>query len=103
MALKKNGPHRSHYTGGRKGDTAELSARLAPVEEREAVAAGRSANNGGAIVVDTGRLKLPEGFTGEAKETRALFRPEPVVVAILIIALAFIAFITYLISIEPVR
>jgi hypothetical protein len=76
--------------------------RLAPLEERRRkTAAGQSANNGGVIDVDTGSLQLPKGLEeNEGKEWRFLGF-DPLALFILIFSLAFIALITYLISIEP--
>ena len=102
MAIKKNGHQHQHYAGGKEHtNAAELSARLAPPEEKAgAVAASTSQgnNNGGAIIVDTGSLKFPKDFVDPSKETASMFRPEPVVLVILILALAFIAFIAWQIS-----
>ena len=103
MAIKKNGHQHEHYTGGKEpASTAELSARLAPPEEKTGAAAISNSqgnnNNGGAITVDTGSLKLPTDFIEPSKETSKMFRPEPVVLVILILALAFIAFIAWQIS-----
>jgi hypothetical protein len=55
---------------------------------------GREENNGGAIVLDTGRLKLPKGLV-EEKEEKRLFGFDPIVFFILCLALAFIAVIAY--------
>ena len=102
MAIKKNGHQHQHYTGGTEhASAAELSARLAPPEEKAGAAAistSQGNNNGGAITVDTGSLKLPKDFIEPNKETSSMFRPEPVVLVILILALAFIAFIAWQIS-----
>jgi hypothetical protein len=78
------------------GEAAEIASRLAPPEER----ARQVSNNGGAIIVGTGELKLPTDFT-EREEKSHIFRLNPTAVVLLIFSLAFIAFITYLISIEP--
>ena len=109
MAIKKNGHPHQHYAGGKEhADAAELSARLAPPEEKAgaggaaAAPASQSKNNGGAIIVDTGSLKFPKDFVDPSKETSSMFRPEPVLLVILILALAFIAFIAWQISLmEP--
>ena len=83
-------------------ESAELAAHLAPPEERAGRrAANQSRDNGGAIVVDTGELMLPTDFTEREGGVRRFFKMEPIALVILIFALAFIAFITYLISIEP--
>ena len=79
----------------------EKAAQLAPLEERAARSPRQSSNNGGSIVVDTGALKLPSEFTEKGKEKSGLLGLEPVTIVILVLALAFIAFITYLIAVEP--
>jgi hypothetical protein len=85
----------------------EKAAKLAPPEERtptDATVASdvnnhRAGNGDGSIVVDTRGLNLPKGFGEESAGERKVFGVEPVVLAILILALAFIAFIAYLIYI----
>ena len=85
-----------------QSESALKAARLAPPEEQVAKAANRSANNGGAIVVDTGSLNIPKGFIETEKAKPSLYRLEPVVIAILIVFLAFIAFIAWQITLmEP--
>lgn len=91
------------------------AAGLAPPEELHAHERGgphpltnsgaASAGNGrggaadGAIIVDTAKLNLPKGLVAEEEETeRRILGLEPVVVVILAVALAFIAFVAYLIS-----
>ena len=88
----------------------EKAERLAPLDRVLRVAHGRcqlavksthqSLNNEGVIGVDTGELKLPQGFTGKDEKSR-LFGVEPITIIIITFALAFIGFIAYLISIEP--
>ena len=103
MALKQNGRRQhSHYTGAEdKKDTAQLSHHLAPPEEK----AGQnvaSQDNGGAIRVDTGSLKFPKGFVEDDKASLKWLGLEPVVLVILCLALAFIAFIAWQVSMmEP--
>ena len=102
MAVEKGPPDRSADVGERTASTAELAARLAPPEEQaEGTVAHPGSNNDGAIIVGAGSLKLPEEMIeGEKEMTRAL-RPHPVVIVILCVALAFIAFIAWLISRMP--
>jgi len=85
-----------------KGDLVEIAAQLAPLEEIHESRSPTANNNGGAIRMDTGALSLPKSL-GEADENDSpLFRPEPVVIVILLIALAFIAFIAWQVSqMEP--
>lgn len=99
--------------GRRKGDTARLAARLAPLEEQETRAAerqdghGRGANKGasqenGAIIVDANNLNLPKGINDEREEGgQKLFGIEPLVLFILGGMLAFIIFIAWQISRMP--
>jgi hypothetical protein len=102
--MRKNGrkPRRSmklHSHVAPSGDTEELAAQLAPLEERGGGAQGGGAqNNGGSIVVDTGALKLPEGLAAEGEKDKRLLGFEPVVLFIVVVALAFIAFIAWQIS-----
>jgi hypothetical protein len=103
--MKKNGrkPRRSmklhsHVAAG--GDTRELAAQLAPLEERGgggAAQGGASRNNGGSIVVDTGALKMPAGLAAQ-QEDRRILGFEPVVIFIVVLALAFIAFVAWQVS-----
>lgn len=78
-------------------DTSALASGLAPLEEQER-SAGRRPN--GSIVLDTKELKLPKDLIEENKPGKGLGL-EPVVIFILALSLAFIAFIAYLISVEP--
>ena len=82
-------------------ETAEKASRLAPLEERAGRRADQGSNSGGALTVDTGTLKLPKDFTEKEEGKRRLMGLEPITILILTFALLFIAFITYLISIEP--
>ena len=108
--MKKNGrrkPRRSfklHSHVEPSGETEDLAARLAPLEELDgsAAQAGTARNNGGAIVVDTGALKMPEGLAAQEEEERRLILGfEPVVLLIIVLSLAFIAFIAWKISEMP--
>ena len=89
-------PGRDEPARGSEADA--LARQLAPPEERGGVRDVRSNHNGGAIVLDTGKLKLPEGLA-EAEEKQArLLGLEPVVVVILAVVLAFTAFIAWQIT-----
>ncbi|MDQ3754899.1 MAG: hypothetical protein M3371_09225 [Acidobacteriota bacterium] len=84
-----------------KDDLAEIAAQLAPLEEIHESRNPTAQNNGGSIRLDTGTLNLPKSL-GEDDDARSpLWRPEPVVLAILLVALAFIAFIAWQISLMP--
>ena len=98
----KRESRRDHNPVQGSSDNASRKAeQLAPPEEHGAKQALQTRNNEGVLAVDTGELKLPKEFT-EREEVRSRFLGlEPVALVILVFALAFIAFIAYLISIEP--
>ena len=112
MAVKGNGQHRRRYRFGRrrgKKETAELSARLAPLEEiapaeelHQAVPDGRPANDD-TIRVNTAALKLPERLVEEERTGARIFYLDPIVVAILVFMLAFIAFVAWRITLMPAK
>ena len=79
----------------------EKAQQLAPLEERAGKFARQNSNEEGVINVDTGSLKLPREFTEKEEGKSRLFNVEPITIVILVFSLAFIAFIAYLISIEP--
>ena len=99
----------------KKGDTDQLAAQLAPLEEQDKPAAEqqigsrlKSSNgqhqqrNYGAIVVDNADLNVPKAMVEDGEEKQFLGL-EPVVLVVLIIMLGFIAFITWQISLMPAR
>jgi hypothetical protein len=103
-------PLRDHYKKRKKGDTAQLAAQLAPLEEQNARAAKRQGGNGrenggrliqehGALIIDTEGLNLPKELT-EAGGGR-VWDIEPVVLVIVGVMLLFIAFIAWQISLMP--
>jgi hypothetical protein len=110
MAVKENGQQRRRYRFGRrrgKKETAELSARLAPLEEvlkpeelQQAVPDGRPPNDD-TIRVNTAALKLPERLVEEERSGARIFYLDPIVVAILVFMLAFIAFVAWRITLMP--
>ena len=103
MAVKNKRRRHRHYTGGTNGSVPELAERLSPLEERNDphMTVGGSVNENGLIVVSTGRLKNGK-MVGERDEIGpSIFGVERSVLVILIIALAFIAFITWQISLMP--
>lgn len=108
--MKKDGRKRrrsfkSHSRAAHDGTTEDLAAQLAPLEEQSAsrVAQTDANNNGGAIVVDTGALRLPEGFAEEKERNGRLWGMEPVVFWIILLALAFIAFVAWQITRMPAK
>ncbi|MCA1565166.1 MAG: hypothetical protein LC803_05940 [Acidobacteria bacterium] len=108
-------PLRDRHKKRNKGDTAQLAAQLAPLEEQDTRAArrqqgangrGAGGQNGnrliqeqGALIVDTDHLNLPKELT-EAGERR-FWDIEPVVLVIVGVMLLFIAFIAWQISLMP--
>ena len=101
MAVKKE-PRRLHNpVKARSAEAAEHAANLAPLEEQNGKQKNQGTDNNGAIVVDTGELKLPKGIIEEDNGGAEFFGMDPVVLLIFCLSLIFIAFIAYLISIEP--
>ena len=101
---------RVRYMLGRRREktpTQELSARLAPLEETEGAdesqqampAAERPADD--TIRVDTSTVKLPTRFAEEDRQGARIFYLEPVVIFILVLMLAFIAFVAWQITMMP--
>lgn len=96
----------SHRLRRRKGDTHELAARLAPLEEllpADAIKSARPegskvvAQENGAIVVGRQQPTLPEDVI-EVSHRKTVLGLEPVVIAIVGLMLVFILFITWQIS-----
>ena len=111
----KDGNSSRIYFKQRKGDTQELAAQLAPLEEQDkpaaeqqigshidATAASPADRNFGAIVVDSEHLKVANDLA-ETQENKQLLGMEPVVLIVLILMLGFIGFITWQISLMPAR
>ena len=103
MAMKKETRREHSPIKAASPEAAERAAQLAPPEEQDKEGSRRSEKNDDAINVDTGSLKLPADYIEEKGDDSGLFRPDPVVIIIFLLSLAFIAFVTYLISIEPPR
>jgi hypothetical protein len=100
MAVKKESRREHNPVRGSSDAALGKAEQLAPPEEHAKKSANQKTDNEGVMVVDTGELKLPKDFTEKEDKSR-FFGLEPIAVVILIFALAFIAFITYLISTEP--
>ncbi len=99
MAIENELPYDHSAVDAKSREAAERAAHLAPPEEQRGSAA--SSYDNGRIAVNTGSLKLPKGFVEEEEERSRVLRPDPAVLVILGIAIAFISFIAYLISIAP--
>lgn len=94
-----------HRVKRKKGDTAQLAAQLAPLEEHKKSENEKGVHpnqQAGAIVVDNKSLTLPKEVM-EGGYGKRVFRIEPVVLAILVLMLTFIAFIAWQISLMPVE
>jgi hypothetical protein len=98
--VKRESRREHNPVQGSSDGASKKADQLAPPEERAGKLATRNSNNEGVMGVDTGELKLPKEFTEKEEGKRRFLGLEPVAVVILIFALAFIAFITYLISID---
>jgi len=112
MDMKNKSRHTDFRRKRKKEDLERLAAQLAPLEEQEKRAANNQSANGrnsskgpnrqaGSIVVDNKDMSFPTGVT-EEQGGESLFGIEPVVLVILGLMLAFIAFIAWQISLMPV-
>lgn len=98
----------------RKSDIAQLAAQLAPLEERANPAAvkqvgidslsgnGQSAPDSGAIIVDKDLSHVPRDMM-ESGDEGTFLGMEPVVLVILGLMLAFIAFVAWQITEMPAK
>jgi hypothetical protein len=114
MDMNPKFAHRFHIRKRQKGDTAQLAAQLAPLEEQNkppAQAQGGtgqpSVNTGasqeyGAIVVSNAAGNLSQDIM-ESSGAETFLGMEPVVIVILGVMLAFIAFIAWQISLMPAQ
>ncbi|HVQ38681.1 MAG TPA: hypothetical protein VMS31_14180 [Pyrinomonadaceae bacterium] len=112
--MKQSLSHRLHLDRRNKGDTAQLAAQLAPLEEQDKLAAAQQAKDSpssitgganqeiGAIVIDNSPVSLSADIS-EARRGKTFLGMEPVVVVILLGMLAFIVFIAWQISLMPVE
>jgi hypothetical protein len=113
MAVKKKKSRRwktgrLHWPGSghdHERDEADVAARLAPLEETEAFKDSPQQDTTHApddtIRVDSKSVQMPESFVDDEREGATIFRLEPVAVAILVVMLAFIAFVAWQISLMP--
>lgn len=99
-----------HRVRRRKGDTARLKERLAPLEEQrhepnamdQKQRAGGVIQESGAIVVDRNNLHVPEEMM-EGSHGKRFLGMEPVVLVILGLMLGFIAWVAWQVSQMPVE
>lgn len=111
MTKTKNSYLLSHRLRRRSGDTNELAARLAPLEEllpadskaivTSATGSKVVAQENGAILVGREKPTVPEDAR-EVSRRKTIFGLEPVVIVIVGLMLAFIAFIAWQVSQLPV-
>ena len=93
-------PGTSHI-GHDDGDEAE---RLRPLEETRRFKdspQGDGKRGADTIRVDNASVRMPEQFVEEDREGGAIFRLEPVVLFIIAVMLAFIAFVAWQITLMP--
>jgi hypothetical protein len=116
MDMKRTNSSRFHSKRKkrRKGDTDQLAAQLAPLEEQDKPAAEHQIGSPlnavtleadrhfGAIIVDNQDLKVSPDLT-ETRDKKQFLGMEPVVLVVLILMLIFIAFVTWQISLMPPR
>ena len=97
---RRRGRH-AHYAGPPGSPVEELAAQLAPPEEQNPELETREGvrRNGGSIIVDTGALKMPEGFSEQKKQSR--FEVARVVVVVAALMLLFTAFIAWQVTRMP--
>jgi hypothetical protein len=96
--MKRESRREHNPVRGSSDGASQKADQLAPPEERARKSTNQNSNNEGVMAVDTGELKLPKEFTEKEDGKSRFFGLEPVALVILIFALAFIAFIAYLIS-----
>jgi hypothetical protein len=112
MDMKQSLSHRLHLDRRKKGDTAQLAAQLAPLEEqnrgaaerqgRKSVAKGGANQEVGAIVIDNTHANLSPDIT-DGSSGSTFMGMEPVVLVILVGMLVFIVFIAWQVSLLPVE
>ena len=114
--MKNKNSSRPHFRRKqrRKGDTDQLAAQLAPLEEQDKPAAeqqigtklnkasGHADPHFGEIIVDNEDLNMPTDIM-ETREEKHFLGLEPVVLVVLILMLSFIVFIAWQISLMPAR
>ncbi|HVF67843.1 MAG TPA: hypothetical protein VM914_09280 [Pyrinomonadaceae bacterium] len=100
----KTGP--LHWPGSHHehGDV-DSADRLAPLEETDAFGESNQKDSAHAaddtIRVDSKSVHMPESFVDDEREGASIFRLEPAALAILLVMLAFIAFVAWRISLMP--
>ncbi|MFN2493368.1 MAG: hypothetical protein ABR501_10855 [Pyrinomonadaceae bacterium] len=111
--MKEGLGRRFHRKQRHKGDTAQLAAQLAPLEEQDKLQAlnmGAAQTSGvsgaiqeyGAIVINNSVGNLSQDIM-EGSGVGTFLGMEPVVIVILAVMLIFIAFVAWQISLLPVE
>ena len=104
MAVRKKRRRTHRHRSDDEKRHKELSASLAPLEETKGVRRSeqRNSRNGAdTIRVDSTSVRMPEQLIADERDAAETFRPHPVVVAIVLFALAFIAFVAWQITLMP--
>jgi hypothetical protein len=96
---------RLHWPGSRRGHEKNIAERLTPLEETDAFKRSHQQDGDHApddtIHVDSSSVRIPETFVDEDREGASIFRLEPVVLFILCVMLAFIAFVAWQVTLMP--
>jgi hypothetical protein len=96
---------RLHWPGSGHDHKPDEAERLTPLEETEEfkdspqVESTRPADD--TIRIDNTSVPMPESLLEEEREGSSIFRLEPVVLFVLILMLAFIAFIAWQVTLMP--
>lgn len=109
MAVKKRGRRwktgRLHWPGSRREHEQNAAGRLAPLEETEGFRDSQQADSArtpdDTIRVGSKSVQMPENLVEDKREGASIFRLEPVALFILVLMLAFIAFVAWQISLMP--
>jgi hypothetical protein len=96
-----------HWPGSRHEHEEGAAERLAPLEETGEFEKSHQKDSEHAaddtIRVDSKSVQMPESFVDDEREGASVFRLEPVALAILLVMLAFIAFVAWQISLMPTK
>jgi hypothetical protein len=96
---------RLHWPGSRRDHERDAAGRLAPLEETEGFKDSQQADSAhtpdDTIRVDSKSVRMPENLADDEREGASIFRLEPVALFILVVMLAFIAFVAWQISLMP--
>ncbi|MBC7933151.1 MAG: hypothetical protein H7Z38_21520 [Rubrivivax sp.] len=101
------GSHHEH-DGNDNADLDVAAARLAPLEEtkdfdKSPQSEGRKDGTDDTIRVGAGDVRLPDQLNDEDRDAASVFRLGPVALFIVTVALAFVAFITWQITLMPAK